>query len=224
MGSIAVLTTTGDNDPEIEPVQSYRHYLYCDACGSFELEPWERPGSAAIRRRRRWLADLAMWATSGLLVPAWQALGSGFRLSLLLYLAIALACARVLFAWLWGTPERIAPRWRFAARSLPWLAAFLGAEWLCGHVPCWSVAATGALLIAAALAWRTALADHIVSMGLRCRGCAATYGHQTAFFRDLEANPRALSVSDVPRPLGRSPFLPGRTVEPAPAAPAPRLP
>ena len=38
MGSIAVLTTSGDNDPEIHPVQSYRHYLYCDACGSFDLD------------------------------------------------------------------------------------------------------------------------------------------------------------------------------------------
>ena len=52
MGSVAVLTTSGDNDPELEPVQSYRHYLYCDACGSFDLVPWEAGDRAQMERRR----------------------------------------------------------------------------------------------------------------------------------------------------------------------------
>lgn len=43
MGSVPDLVTTGDNDPEIYPVQYYRHYLYCDECGSFELDPWVEP-------------------------------------------------------------------------------------------------------------------------------------------------------------------------------------
>ena len=38
MGSVPHLYTTGDNDPEVEPVQEYRYYRYCDACGSFNLE------------------------------------------------------------------------------------------------------------------------------------------------------------------------------------------
>ncbi len=222
MGSIAVLTTTGDNDPEIEPVQLYRHYFYCDACGSFDLEPWERPGSDETRRRQHRLANVAVWATPWLLVPVWKAGGIGLDLSLLTFLALGLEFALVLFAWIWGTPERLADRRRSAAWSLRWFASVLGAEWLCGFWTGWMVAATGALAIAAALAWRAALASWLVSLGLRCRGCGATYGHQTAFFRDLESNPRGLTVSDVPRPLGRSPYLRGRTVEPAPVTPADR--
>jgi len=57
VGSVAVLTTSGDNDPELEPVQSYRHYLYCDACGSFDLVPWEAGDRAQMERRRHWLAS-----------------------------------------------------------------------------------------------------------------------------------------------------------------------
>lgn len=224
MGSIAVLTTSGDNDPEIEPVQSYRHYLYCDACGSFDLEPWERPGSDETRRQQHRLANVAVWATPSLLVPVWKAAGIGFDLWLVASVALPLEFALVLFAWIWGTPERLADRRRSAAWSLRWFASVLGAEWLSGVLPSWMVAATGAGVIAAALAWRAALASRIVSLGLRCRGCGATYGHQTALFRDLDANPRGLTVSDVPRPLGRSPFLPGRTVGPAPPTPAHRLP
>jgi hypothetical protein len=91
MGSVPDLYTTGDNDPEIEPVQYYRHYLYCDACGSFALD--------------------------------------------------------------------------------------------------------------------------YVSNGLRCRDCASTYAYGTPFFTRLDANPRQLTVSDVPRPLGSSPYVRGAFVE-----------
>ncbi len=218
MGSIAVLTTSGDNDPEIEPVQSYRHYLYCDGCGSFDLEPWETAGKAQIESQRRRLAGVALWATPLLVVPAWEAAGVGFHLSLLVYLAIGIALALALFGWLWGKTERIPARWRLVARGIPWFATFLGLEWLCGFLPCRGLAVAGASVIAVALAWRATLLSRIESLGLRCRGCGATYGHHTAFFRDLEANPRGLTESDVPRPLGRSPFLKGKTVGPAPAA------
>jgi hypothetical protein len=213
MGSVAVLTTSGDNDPELEPVQSYRHYLYCDACGSFDLERWETAGRAELESRRRRLASVALWATPLLLVPAWEKTGIVLHVSLLVAFAIGIAFALVLFAWLWGLTERIPARWRFVVRWVPWLAAFLGAESLCEFLPGWGLAAAGAVVVAVALARRAALAGRIESLGLRCRGCSATYGHQTAFFQDLEANPRGLTVSDVPRPLGRSPFLPGKTVE-----------
>ena len=224
MGSVAVLTTSGDNDPELEPVQSYRHYLYCDACGSFDLVPWEAGDRAEMERRRHWLASVALWASPLLLVPAWEATGIALHLSLLVYFAIGMAFTLILFAWLWGTNWPIASRWRFIVRAVPWFAAFLVVEWLCGLLPCWAMAATGAVVIAVALAWRAALPGRIESLGLRCRGCGATYGHQTAFFSDLDANPRGLTESDVPRPLGRSPFREGRTVGPAPAVHRSRLP
>lgn len=224
MGSIAVLTTSGDNDPELEPVQSYRHYLYCDACGSFDLEPWETAGRAATDRKRRRLALLALWATPLLVVPAWEATGVALHLSLLVYFAIGMAFTLILFAWLWGTNWPIASRWRFIVGAIPWLAAFLVAEWLWDLLPRWSMPAAGAAIIAAALVWRAALAGRIESLGLRCRECGASYGNHTAFFRDLDANPRGLTESDVPRPLGSSPFLVGRTVGPAPAVHKSRLP
>lgn len=41
MGSVKDLVTTGDNDEPIFPVSYYRHYCYCDQCGSFKLEPWQ---------------------------------------------------------------------------------------------------------------------------------------------------------------------------------------
>ena len=83
MGSVAVLTTSGDNAPELYPVQSYRHYLYCDACGSFDLEPWETVDRAEMDRRRRRLARVALWAPPLLAVPAWEATGIAFHLSFL---------------------------------------------------------------------------------------------------------------------------------------------
>jgi len=224
VGSVAVLTTSGDNAPELEPVESYRHYLYCDACGSFDLEPWETNGKADLERQGRRLASVALWATPLLLVPAWEATGIALHLSFFVYFAIGMAFTLVLFAWLWGLRDRIAPRWRVVVRGIPWLAAFLVAEWLCRLLPCWGVAAAGAILIAMALAWRAALLGRIESLGLRCRACGATYGHQTPFFIDLDANPRGLTGSDVPRPLGSSPFRVGRTVGPAATVRPNRLP
>lgn len=40
MGSVKELKTTGDNDPELFPEEYYRHYMYCDNCGSFNITPW----------------------------------------------------------------------------------------------------------------------------------------------------------------------------------------
>lgn len=224
MGSVAVLTTSGDNDPELEPVQSYRHYLYCDACGSFALEPWESADRVEVERRGRRLASVALWATPLLVVPAWEAMGIGVHLSLLAAFAMGIAVALALFAWVWGASERLPARRRLVVRGLPWFAAFLGAEWLCGLLPCWRVAAAGAVVIAVALLSRAALLSRIELLGMRCGGCGATYRHGTAFFVDLDANPRGLAASDVPRPLGRSPFLKGKTVGPAPAVPPHGLP
>ncbi len=109
MGSVPDLYTSGDNDPEIYPTQYYRHYLYCDACGSFELDSW------------------------------------------------------------------------------------------------------------------TASDNHEV-LGLRCRRCDATYAHGTSFFTDLDANPREQVIDDVPRPLGVSPFVVGKSVDGEPPDPPSRLP
>ena len=64
MGSVRDLYTTGDNDPEIEPMQYYRHYLYCDACGSFQLDPWTVP--AELEKTERTRHRLAMAALGSL--------------------------------------------------------------------------------------------------------------------------------------------------------------
>jgi hypothetical protein len=63
MGSVRELYTTGDNDPEIEPVRYYRHYLYCDACGSFDLQPWQTPQDEARERTRHTLAMVAVFCS-----------------------------------------------------------------------------------------------------------------------------------------------------------------
>jgi len=64
MASVTDLTTTGDNDPEIFPVQYYRHYMYCDRCGSFQIEPWVEPDNhrqlAGIRKRIEQGASLCL--------------------------------------------------------------------------------------------------------------------------------------------------------------------
>lgn len=125
MGSVRDLYTTGDNDPEIHPRSYYRHYLYCDGCGSFELEPWVQTENRA----------------EGL------------------------------------------------------------------------------------LAWRSALGSKIETLGLRCRRCQATYAYGTPFFTDLDANPLGLTVDEVPRPKGVTPFEIGADVPTSPPeAPSSRLP
>jgi hypothetical protein len=72
MGSVRALTTTGDNDPEIFPVDYYRYYLYCDACGSFDLEHWMSPAHwMSIEKTRKRLGLAAVIALSAAAVAAW---------------------------------------------------------------------------------------------------------------------------------------------------------
>ena len=52
MASVSDIIITGDNDPEIFPEQYHMHYLYCDACGTFELEPWTGDDSATKGLRK----------------------------------------------------------------------------------------------------------------------------------------------------------------------------
>ena len=154
MGSVPHLYTTGDNDPEIEPVQYYRHYLYCDDCGSFDLGTWFTPDNhEALTRAGRWLG-----------------------------LAALVAAAATVVAWLMLGP----------------------------------LAAAGGIVVVGLLVARSALASKVERAGMRCRECGATYAGGTPFFTDLDANPRNLTLEDVPRPLGVSHFERGRYVGPAP--------
>lgn len=160
MGSVTVLTTTGDNDPEIYPVRYYRHYLYCDACGSFELDPWITPGNVEWIERTR--ARLGMAALISLPVVA--------------------------------------------------VVAWLASEF---HPPFWVLLA-GLIVIVGLLVFRAVLGSKIEYVGMRCRQCDSTYRYGSPFFTDCGANPRNLTVADVPRPLGSSPYTRGKSVEDEP--------
>ena len=76
MGSVRDLYTTGDNDPEIEPQHYYRHYLYCDSCGSFDLHPYtEFPETSNATEQKRYRLAMAAFvlvpvAAGGALVRA----------------------------------------------------------------------------------------------------------------------------------------------------------
>lgn len=160
MGSVRDLYTTGDNDPEIEPVQYYRHHLYCDSCGSFELDSWMAPHNAeALERTRQWL-----WKAACLLSPV------------LVVAAGLLALA---------------------------LDSSLGMV----------VLVDGLLVVAGLLVVRAVLGSRIHHIGMRCRQCDATYANGAQFFTDLSANPRNLTMADVPRPLSRSSILRGESVD-----------
>ncbi|MBK6390071.1 MAG: hypothetical protein KA109_15900 [Saprospiraceae bacterium] len=67
MGSVKEITMTGDNDPQIEPEEYTRHYMYCDQCGSFNLQTWLRPGNhgkdAARIQKIEKISDLAFKST-----------------------------------------------------------------------------------------------------------------------------------------------------------------
>jgi hypothetical protein len=120
MASVADIITTGDNDPEIFPERYYMHYLYCDACGTFELEPWQTQDDSAVGLRK-----------------------------------VGQAIAH---------------------------------------------AVTGA---------------HAHYHGMRCTHCKATYEHGTAFFIELDSNPRNYTMDDVPLPLYNVMQVRGRHVGPA---------
>lgn len=60
MGSVKDITVTGDNDPEIYPVEYYRHYMYCDKCGSFDIKAWIEPENhEQITYRGEWMEKLS---------------------------------------------------------------------------------------------------------------------------------------------------------------------
>lgn len=212
MGSVRDLYTTGDNDPEIEPRQYYRHYLYCDACGSFALDPWTAPGEVERVERKRHRLAMAALVASPLVVVS---LGSVLGLVLSPAVLVALAAGMVIAPALHGlvSKESAAKRWRFVGGSLLAIPMLLLADALVGDLlPPWLTLVGGALLIAGLLAARGLVDSSGVYLGLRCRRCEATYGYGTPFFSDLDANPRHLSVADVPRPLGSSPFQRGESV------------
>jgi hypothetical protein len=215
--------TTGDNDPELEPTSYFRHYMYCDACGAFELEPWTEPqiGSEshqALERRRQRLGLAAQLAAVLVLVPAWLALHFVFSPTLVMFVICATSWAFFVILRFWRRKAPAQTAWRWFKATLPWFAATAVAEFLSSsnlYSPLWVVAVGGVALVVL-LTWRSRLgeAEHL---GRRCAACGATYAHRSAFFSDLDANPRQLEVGDVPRPLGSSYFVVGKSV-PVPAS------
>jgi hypothetical protein len=202
VGSVPILTTSGDNDPELEPVQSLRHYLYCDACGSFDLDPWEAVERTPLERHRTRLMAVARYALPFVVVPAWHAAGWVPPLSVLLFVAMGIAFMQVLRSLPFKTlrkSEGLRAQWRFVLGASRWWVLLVLAEGLSRLLPAGWVALVGVLVVAGALAWRAALATHADTLGVRCRQCAATDGFRTPFFADLDANPRR-PVVDRPEP------------------------
>lgn len=217
MGSVPHLYTTGDNDPELEPVQYYRHYLYCDACGSFELDPWlAADNPRAIEKRRHRLAVAATFSLPLVLIPVWELLGL-FSL-FFLTLAIAGFLGNALYRGYMSD-------WSLLRDVLLWLPFVAVAELITLVVfPPQVVLVAGAVVILALLAVRSRLAAGLESRGLSCRRCGATYAYGSPLFTDLDANPRGLELDQVPRPLGVTPFETGKHVGPAPAHSVSQLP
>lgn len=231
MGSVPELYISGDNDPEIDPVQYYRHYLYCDACSSFELVSWMKPDHhEQLEKRRQQLAKAALFATPFVLVPGWLALGLVPSLAFLAVLATGIVLSLVfrglLLKALGGVNDYLATRWGLLKAALPWLVVVVVAQWLATDffLPHWVTLIAGLILVVGLLAWREFLGSRIESLGMRCRPCGATYAHGTAFFTNLDANPRGLTVADVPRPLGSSYFEVGASVDYQAPEPRSRLP
>ena len=71
----------------------------------------------------------------------------------------------------------------------------------------------GLVVIVGLLVVRQVLGARIELAGMRCRRCESTYANGSPFFTDEDANPRHLTVADVPRPLGSSPYTRGKSVE-----------
>lgn len=235
MGSVPDLYTSGDNDPEIEPVRYHRHYLYCDACGSFELDDWLAPENhEGLARTRRRLAQAALLSLSVVAVPAWLVLDLLPSPTFLAALVAGIALALVSWAIVWRAAlgrnavaaphlapwraaQPVAARWRFFKTALLVLLVVAVVEWLASEIfPASLVLVAGLFLVVSLLVARGVLGSKIECVGMRCRQCAATYAHGTPFFTNLDANPRNLTPADVPRPLGSSPFLRGKSVDYAP--------
>lgn len=243
MGSVPDLYTTGDNDPEVIPVRYYRHYLYCDACDSFALETWMAAEHATaldhratFEKTQRRLGKAALFCSLLALVTGWLAVGlvpsPTFLLVLVAGITLALVARGFIWKALWGSSEPVAARWRFLKATLPWLVAVAAAEWLASEffLSPWLLILPGLLLASGLLVWREARSGKIAAeqvdqtLGMRCTQCEATYPNNSPFFTDLDANPRRLAGSDVPRPLGSSTFLTGKSVEYEPPEPSSRLP
>jgi hypothetical protein len=225
MGSVRDLYTTGDNDPEIQPAQRYRHYLYCNACGSFDLTSWEKADSEAIGRMRGKLGAAALYLSPLAAVPAWGIMG--FVLSLSFFLTLATGIALTLILWgflLFRSNEPFGALWRAFKIALLWLLIVGAVELLSEDLPQWPAFAFGVIVVSALLAWRGHLGSKVQSLGKRCNECEATYAYGSDLFTDLEANPRNLTINDVPRPLGVSPFEQGEYVGEAPVETTNRLP
>jgi hypothetical protein len=213
MGSVPDLYTTGDNDPEIEPVQYYRHYLYCDACGSFELDSWMAPdNSESLEKARQRLGMTAFILSPVVVVSGWLVLGLIPSPTFLVSLAVALVLGLLLRGLVVGK-QRAATIWRVAKGALLVVPAVVVAERL-GTIlfPPSLVLLAAVIVIVGLLVARGILGSKIEHVGVRCRRCGGTYAHGSPFFTDLDANPRDLTVADVPRPLGSSRFLVGRSV------------
>lgn len=118
------------------------------------------------------------------------------------------------------TPQAVL--WRLLKKTVLWLVIVGAVELASEDVPPWIPLAVGTVLVGGALVWRARLASPIEPVGMRCSRCGATYPWGTPFFTDLAANPRNLTLSEVPRPLGVSPFERGAMVdvEPTPGSPS----
>jgi hypothetical protein len=221
VGSVASLYTTGDNDPEIHPTPYYRHFFYCDACGAFALESWVRPQNhQSLETLRHRLARAASYVTLPTVIAGWLALrlspGLSFVAVLIFGIALYIALRSLAVFLLPGGREEIAQSWGLAGRLLLWALGALVSEALVLMAPWqyWVSALAGAALLAGLLIWREVVGSRIEVVGVRCRACGATYRNGSSFLTDLDANPRGLTVADVPRPEGSSYFRDERTVEP----------
>ncbi len=213
MGSVPDIYTTGDNDPELFPVSYYRHYLYCDACGSFSLEHWQKSDPKGFERDRQLYGKAAWLALPLVVVPIWILLGFVFSLESVLLLAAGMVISPLLRRLF--DRKASAGRWRF----VKWVVLVaVPLIWLVGEitpalVSPWLVLGAGVLLIGVLLLARLAKEQGGEILGYRCRDCGATYANGSSFFTDIDANPRQLKVEDVPRPLGYSFFVVGKSVE-----------
>jgi hypothetical protein len=227
MGSVPDLYTTGDNDPEIEPVSYYRHYLYCDDCGSFELDPWVvADNPAALERARQRLGKAALYASLLVVVAGWHALGLILSPLVLVLVVAGMALSMLVRSKVAGRAgEREAWLWWFVKSALRWGLLLAAAELLVSvPIPPTISLLAGALVVVGLLVARGMIGAKIRPRGLRCRRCDATYAYGAPLFTQLDANPRNLTVADVPRPLGSSPFERGASVEVEAPEPRSRLP
>lgn len=228
MGSVPHLYTTGDNDPEIYPSQHYRHYLYCDACGSFELDSWIEPENhEALETARRRLAMAAFCGSPWVVISAWRTLGFEPSLTFLAALFAGICLLLVIWRFMgkvgWVLGRYVPSIWPLPKWAFFMLLIVVVVEWLVGFaarfVPPWVLLLAGVIFTAGLLVAREILGSKIELAGMKCRQCGATYAYGTAFFTDLDANPRGLAVADVPRPLGVSPFEVGMSVDSEPPDP-----